>query len=361
MNKWTKVKKLLSEADAGCLVVVNSEESGQPVTKYLSGFSGTSSVLLITNKQKILLTDDRYTLRAKNESSDFKIVILKSKGYISTSAEILTKLKIKSVLVDGHETSYSFVESLKKVLPKIKIVSKSGALQELRVVKDEEEIRLLKKAAKISSAAFRKFLPLIKPGVTEKYLAEKLEELCKKEGADEMSFPTIIASGKNGAIIHATPSDKKIKNGELVVIDWGVKYKGYVSDTTRTVALGAISEKLMKVYDAVYEAQTKACEKIKAGVTGHEIDSTCREILKSKGFEKYFTHSTGHGIGLEIHELPHVSKNQTSQIPGNSVITCEPGVYIKGLGGVRIEDSLIVTEKGSVNLSESVEKKLLIL
>ncbi len=359
MNKWIRIKKLLNDVGAGGLIVVNSEESGQPGTKYLSGFSGTSSILLITPKQKILITDDRYNLRAKKESPDFKVVILKSKGAISTLGEMLKKFKIKSVLIDGYETSYGFVENLKKVLPKIKIISQNGALQELRVIKDEEEIKLLKKAAKISSEAFRKFLPLIKPGVTEKFLAEKLDELCKKEGADEMAFPTIIASGKNGAIIHAMPSDRKIRNGELVVIDWGVKYKGYVSDTTRTIAVGNISLKLKGIYEAVYEAQEIACGKIKAGVTGHEIDSACREVLESKGFEKYFTHSTGHGIGIEVHELPHVSKSQIAPIPEGAVITCEPGVYIKGLGGVRIEDSLIVTKKGAVNLTLSLDRKLI--
>ncbi|MEK7574616.1 MAG: M24 family metallopeptidase, partial [Patescibacteria group bacterium] len=164
-----------------------------------------------------------------------------------------------------------------------------------------------------------------------------------------------------GALPHARPSNKKLKKGELVVIDWGVRYKGYVSDMTRTVAIGKISPKLREMYESVREAQEAGAEKAKAGMTGSELDAVCRDILNKKGYRKYFGHATGHGIGMEIHELPVIAPNCSDKLLSGSVITCEPGVYIPGIGGVRIEDSLILTKHGNINLSRSLTKKLLIL
>ncbi len=160
---------------------------------------------------------------------------------------------------------------------------------------------------------------------------------------------------------HARPSDKKLRKGELVVIDWGVKYKGFVSDATRTVAVGKISPRLQKIYEAVRKAQEAGCKKARAGVPARALDSTCRKILRKHSLEKYFTHATGHGIGMEIHELPVISAKNEHQLEVGEVITCEPGVYIKGLGGVRIEDSLVITKNGNINLTGGISKKLFIV
>jgi Xaa-Pro aminopeptidase len=301
-------------------------------------------------------------VQAREEVKGFEIIILKPNENLKDVLTRLTKkLNLKKIVIDGTMTYYSAVENIKKAVPKIKIVSKNGLLQELRIVKDKKEIALLKKAAQIACRAFLKFLPEIKPGVSEKTLAEKFNAMCKKEGAEAMSFETIIASGPRGALPHARPSDKKVKNGELVVIDWGVKYKGYVSDMTRTVAIGKISPRLKTIYEAVREAQELGCKVAKPGMTGDELDAICRNFLEKAGFGKYFAHATGHGIGLEIHELPVIAPKQKFKLPAGSVITCEPGVYIPGLGGVRIEDSLILTKNGAFNLTSQVTKKLLTL
>jgi Xaa-Pro aminopeptidase len=197
--------------------------------------------------------------------------------------------------------------------------------------------------------------------MTEKEIAGRLEDLMTEEGAEGISFPTIVASGKNGAFPHAKASNKKLKKGELVTIDFGARYKGYVSDMTRTVAVGKISPRLKQMYEAVREAQELGCQKAKAVVTGAEIDAVCRNYLTKKGLGRYFTHSTGHGIGMEVHEIPRISPSGAKKLPIGAVITCEPGVYIPNVGGVRIEDALVLTKNGNVNLSESLSKELLIL
>ena len=182
-----------------------------------------------------------------------------------------------------------------------------------------------------------------------------------EEGAEGIAFPTIVASGKNGALPHARPSDKKIKSGELVTIDFGACFHGYVSDMTRTIAIGKISTRLKKIYEAVRKAQELGCTKAKAGVTGRQIDAVCRDYLTKQGLGKYFAHSTGHGIGMEVHELPIVSSYSDTLLIEGSVITCEPGVYIPNVGGVRIEDALVLTKGGNTNLSKSLSKELLTL
>ncbi len=361
-SRWLKVGKILKRGKADALLVINSEESGQPATKYLSGFSGSSSVLLITKKKAFLITDSRYTGRAEEEAREFEVIILKPKETFSSVLKKLAgKYRLKKILIDGDETYFSSIEAIKKAVPEIEIVSKNRTLQELRTVKDKQEIALLKKAADTACKAFLKLLPEIKTGVSEKFLAERLDALCKEEGAEKMAFDTIVASGVNTALPHSTPSDKKLKNGELVMIDWGVSYRGYVSDMTRTLAIGKLSTRLRKIYEAVLEAELLGCLKARAGMTGMELDTVCRDHLTKKGFGKYFTHATGHGIGMEIHELPVIAPKQSAPLPTGAVITCEPGIYIEGVGGVRIEDSLLITKTGAINLTNQIPKELLVL
>lgn len=357
-----KVIKLLKSEKCDAVLVVNSEGGGQPGTQYISGFSGSSSIILITKSKRILITDNRYTEQARTEAKGFEVIILK---FNQTVSEILKnlcrKFKLNKILIDGTKTYYTSVENIKKSIPDIEIISKNHTLQEIRIIKDAKEIALLKKSAEMASKAFLKFLPEIKVGVSEKFLAKKMNTLCREMGADEMAFDTIIASGKHGTLPHARPTDKKIRKGELIVIDWGVKYKGYVSDTTRTVAMGKTSPRLQKMYEAVKEAQEAGCKSARAGVPARAVDSACRQILKKHNLEKYFTHATGHGIGMEIHELPIIAPKRDSLLQVGMVITCEPGAYIPGVSGIRIEDSLIVTKFGNINLTETLTKNLIVL
>jgi len=383
-SRLKKIKEVLRRERADALVVWNSEGVGQPATGWLSGFWGTASVLFVTAAQQLLITDGRYGVQARKEAKGFQIFISSvGKPTRAIFSEIVAKYNIRKILFDGSVTMHSTVEEMRQCLSRhtttntttafgrpsstkegmenSELISRKGMLQELRIIKEKREIVLLKKAADIACGAFTKLLPELHAGMTEKSVARRLEDLMVGEGADGIAFPTIVASGKNGAHPHAKASDKKIRKGELVTIDFGARFRGYVSDITRTVAIGKITPRLKKMYEAVRKAQELGCRKTKAGITGAEIDAVCRTYLAKKGYGKYFTHSTGHGIGMEIHELPHISLSNTEALPAGAIITCEPGVYIQNVGGVRIEDALVLTEKGNINLSKSLFKKLLIL
>ncbi|OHA20611.1 MAG: hypothetical protein A3H73_02405 [Candidatus Taylorbacteria bacterium RIFCSPLOWO2_02_FULL_50_120] len=382
----TRIKKalcVLKAEKADALLVWNSEGSGQPATAWLSGFTGSWSILLIAAKKQILrssttrgaffvkggrenflITDGRYAEQSKREAKEYEILITsEAHPTCAILRRLVCRCKVTKVLFDGTVTPYSVVEDLRRELPEVVFSSQKRALQELRIVKGKEELGILSEAAKIACRSFKKLIPFIQVGITEREIARRLESLCLLEGADNLAFPIIVASGKNGALSHAKATDKKIKRGELLTIDFGVRYKGYVSDMTRTVAVGEISPQLFRMYEAVRAAQERGCRKIKAGMTGKELDTVCRNSLVRRGYGKYFTHGTGHGIGMEVHELPVAAPGNFGRgvLPAGSVITCEPGVYIKGVGGVRIEDTLVLTKKGNANLAARVAKKLLIL
>ncbi|MDO8594323.1 MAG: aminopeptidase P family protein [bacterium] len=387
------VGKVLRQEKTDALLVWNHEGSGQPATGWLSGFTGTSSILLIVREKILrpktttsfhkggirtyLITDGRYTAQSKKEAKEFTISI--TSGQMS-ALKILKKLiereKIGKIIFDGSVTPYGVVEELKSSVSEdrdtsfkkggikkaaVELISRKRVLQELRVVKEKEELKLLAKAADIACRAFLRLIPDISVGMTEKEIAERLETFCKVEGAEGFAFPTCVLSGKNGALPHGKPTEKKIRSGELITIDFGVKYQGYVSDMTRTVVVGKISSHLRKIYEAVRKAQELGCKAAKAGVTGKHIDTVCRNYLAKQGFGKYFTHSTGHGIGMEVHELPIVSPHFTTPLREGSVITCEPGVYIPNVGGVRIEDALVLTKNGNINLTGHVSKELFVV
>jgi len=357
-----KVRKLLRQEKADALIVSNSEGCGQPATAWLSGFTGTSSILLITRNRHYLITDGRYASQSKEEAVSYTIFITSPDMPVSS---ILQKLSgthaLKRVMFDGTETLQSFVEDAQTHFKGVTLLSKRNVLQELRLVKEKREIELLTAAAKISIRAFRRLIPEIRQRLSERELAWRLERLCFEEGADSMAFPTIVASGKNGALPHATPTHKPISAGELVTIDFGVRKNGYVSDLTRTVGVGRIPPRLRKVYEAVRIAEEQGCRKARGGLTGGEIDALCRKSLKKQGLEKYFTHATGHGVGMEVHELPQIYASHRIPIPAGTVITCEPGVYIPNVGGVRIEDMLVLTKRGNVNLTKGLSTSLITL
>ena len=357
-----KAYAVLQKEKADALLVWNSEGSGQPATSWLSGFTGTFSVTLITRTKRFLITDGRYGVQSSEEAKGFLVSILSQK---SSSRVLLGKLlkrhRITKLVFDGNATAYDVIEEIRTAFPQAVFISKARILQELRLSKSKEEIKLLTHAANIACRAFRRLIPLLCPGLTEKEIAQHLEKLCLEEGAEGMAFPTIVASGKNGASPHAKVTSKKTQSGELITIDFGVRYRGFVSDMTRTIALGKVSSRLRKAYEAVRGAQELGCKKARADIRGRELDAVCRDYLIKQGLGRYFTHSTGHGIGVEVHELPIISSSQDAKIPIGSVITCEPGVYLPGIGGVRIEDSLVVTKTGCINLTASISKKLIVL
>ncbi|HUX36047.1 MAG TPA: aminopeptidase P family protein [Candidatus Paceibacterota bacterium] len=371
-NRIKRALDIVREEDADALLVFNHELSGQPGTRYLSGFSGTESVLLVAEGGRFIFTDGRYFSRVKEECQGFKLVPAGGASFWEEFKKISGRLSLKKIIFDSARTSYGQISRLNEKIEGISAVGIDNVLQKIRIIKDETELAKIKKAVSISAKSFKELMPFIKEGITENELAWKLEMLMRENGAEKISFELIVASGPNGAKPHAKASDRKIRKGELITLDFGCCFDGYASDVTRTVALGPVSGKLSEIYETVKTAQELGCKAVKAGIAGMEIDKICRDYISGKparrslgaggGYSEYFLHGTGHGVGMEVHELPHVSGGNKEPLPENSVITVEPGIYIEGLGGVRIEDTIVVKKGGGVNLSgELLPKELIVL
>lgn len=326
--------------------------------RYLTGFTGTTGLALIGLEEAFFITDFRYTEQAAKQCVGFEIV--KNVGPIlEVVADLVESKNIENL---GFEESFvpfkQYVEL--EGLLEVDLIPVSGMVEELREVKDEEEIAIVEKACEIADKAFSHILTYIKPGMTEIQVANELDFYMRSLGASSVSFETIVASGLRSAMPHGVASEKVIEQGDMITIDFGCYYNGYVSDMTRTISLGEPSDKLREIYNVVKEAQQKVLDVAKPGMTGVELDAVARDYIASKGYGEAFGHSTGHGIGLEIHEGPNVSKlAEKAFVPGN-IITNEPGVYLPGIGGVRIEDDMLVTENGIKRLTHS-EKELIIL
>ncbi|NOZ92832.1 MAG: aminopeptidase P family protein [Dictyoglomi bacterium] len=316
---------------------------------YLTGFTGGEGYLIITGESIKLLVDGRYTTQAADEVWDGVEVILFTKIW----EELPSYLKeIKKLWIEENVITVKFINKLREIVPWIETFSGADEyLYKMRMVKDEYERTLIEKAIDIAQNAFLKTLEIIRPGVTERDIASELCYHMRRLGGDKESFDIIVASGYRGALPHGVASDKKVKEGEVIVIDWGAFYKGYVSDLTRMVVVGKISEKAEEVLQAVKGAQETAIRGAKCCMTAKEIDALARNYLKDKGLAEYFTHSLGHGIGIEIHEMPRVSYMSDEIIDKNIIFTIEPGVYLPGEFGVRIEDDVMMTENGVIVLS----------
>ncbi|MFW3652209.1 M24 family metallopeptidase [Vagococcus fluvialis] len=326
--------------------------------RYLTGFTGTTGLALIGLEEAFFITDFRYTEQAAKQCVGFEIV--KNVGPIlEVVADLVESKNIENLGFEESFVSFKQYVELEGLL-EVDLISVSGMVEELREIKDEEEIAIVEKACEIADKAFSHILTYIKPGMTEIQVANELDFYMRSLGASSVSFETIVASGLRSAMPHGVASEKVIEQGDMITIDFGCYYNGYVSDMTRTISLGEPSDKLREIYNVVKEAQQKVLDVAKPGMTGVELDAVARDYIASKGYGEAFGHSTGHGIGLEIHEGPNVSKlAEKAFVPGN-IITNEPGIYLPGIGGVRIEDDMLVTENGIKRLTHS-EKELIIL
>ncbi|MGL4644017.1 MAG: M24 family metallopeptidase [Vagococcus fluvialis] len=326
--------------------------------RYLTGFTGTTGLALIGLEEAFFITDFRYTEQAAKQCVGFEIV--KNVGPIlEVVADLVESKNIENLGFEESFVSFKQYVELEGLL-EVDLIPVSGMVEELREVKDEEEIAIVEKACEIADKAFSHILTYIKPGMTEIQVANELDFYMRSLGASSVSFETIVASGLRSAMPHGVASEKIIEQGDMITIDFGCYYNGYVSDMTRTISLGEPSDKLREIYNIVKEAQQKVLDVAKPGMTGVELDAVARDYIASKGYGEAFGHSTGHGIGLEIHEGPNVSKlAEKAFVPGN-IITNEPGIYLPGIGGVRIEDDMLVTENGIKRLTHS-EKELIIL
>jgi len=324
-----------------------------PNIRYLCGFTGTSGVLVVSERKSAFFTDGRYMEQARAEVRGPRIVIAR-KPPLAAAAEWLVenamRLGRKKPRLLGIESEHLTVAGRTQVAGLLRsgfrLCETRGLVERARMVKDADEIALLRAAVALGASLFERALEVIRPGVRENEVAAEMEYLARRAGAAEMSFPTIIAAGKRSALPHGRASTAAIPSRGFVVCDFGVILAGYCSDRTRTLHVGRPTSEARRMYEAVREAQEAAIETVKAGVGVCEVDGAARNVLQGKGLARRFTHSTGHGVGLEIHEAPRIAAGQTEILRPGMVITIEPGVYVGGSGGVRIEDMVVVTEHG---------------
>ncbi|HSI66907.1 MAG TPA: Xaa-Pro peptidase family protein [Planococcus sp. (in: firmicutes)] len=326
--------------------------------RYITGFTGSSGLAIVSNDEALFITDFRYTEQAAKQVTDFEIIKAKT-NLLEEAAERVKELGIQNLAFEQDFVTFSQHAQYKDKLD-AELQPVSGVIEKIRLIKTSEEVEILKKAANIADAAYEHICGFIKAGQTELEVSNELEAFMRKQGATSSSFDIIVASGYRSALPHGVASDKIIENGDFVTMDFGALYNGYISDITRTVAIGEPSEKLKEIYQVVLDAQMLGVEKIGPGMTGVEADAIGRDHIKSKGYGEAFGHSTGHGIGLEVHEAPGLSAKSQTVLEAGMAVTVEPGIYLPGVGGVRIEDDILITESGNERLTKS-SKELRIL
>jgi Xaa-Pro aminopeptidase len=324
-----------------------------PNIRYLCGFTGSSATLLLNARQCLFFSDGRYTEQARAEVQGARVVIAR-KAPLTMAAEWLhghsrgrNRKPATVVGIEGDHLTLREHDRLRKMLgPGFRLRMTASPVEQARMVKDSDEIERMRQSATLGARLFARALEVIRPGVAEAEVAAEMELTARRSGVEGMSFPTIIASGKRSALPHGRASNAVIEPGGFVVCDFGVILTGYCSDMTRTVYAGRPSAEARRVYGAVRQAQLAALETAKPGATTGEVDRAARNVLKKEGLGRYFTHSTGHGVGLEIHEAPRVADGEKTVLCPGMVITVEPGIYIPGKWGVRIEDTVVITEQG---------------
>lgn len=316
-----------------------------PNLRYLSGFTGSNGLLLMTGARSILFTDPRYAIQAGQEST---CQVHISKGpLVADVVAAIGRHRLRCVGYEPALMSCDAYRTLESKMPaKVALAPVKGWIEELRTVKSAAEIARIRKSVETNSRAFEQGVARVKPGMKEQDLAAELEYRMRRLGAEKPSFETIVAGGGRSALPHAQPTSARFANGQLIVIDMGAIEEGYCSDMTRMLFLGTPGAKVKRTYKAVLEAQLAGIDAVRAGARSAAVDAAARKVLRGYGLDQYFIHSTGHGLGLEIHEPPRLGKKDKSRLKAGMAITIEPGVYIGGFGGIRIEDTVLVTETG---------------
>jgi Xaa-Pro aminopeptidase len=339
-GRQKNLRKALDRQKVDALVVTHL-----PNVRYLCGFTGSAGVLLAATRP-VFFTDGRYAEQASVQVAGARVSIAKGNGLQAVAATCL-KLGLKRIAIESEHLTVAQLMAFEQALGKgVKLIRMAGAVEALRVLKDADEVELLRSAVELSSRLFRPLLGSLRTGVAESAAAAKLEYMTRRAGAEGMSFETIIASAERSALPHGVASAAKLPASGFVVLDYGVVLDGYCSDMTRTIHMGKASDEARGLYSAVLEAQLAAISVVRAGITAAEVDRAARQELKRAKLDRFFTHSTGHGVGLEIHELPRLAAGNDAILQAGMVITIEPGVYLPEKCGVRIEDMLLVTERG---------------
>lgn len=351
--KLVNLREQLEKEKIDALLITNPYNRS-----YMTQFTGTAGVVLVSADDAVFITDFRYTKQAEKEIEGYRIV-QHTKTIIEEVALQVKLMNVKTVGFEKDNLSFGLYELYNQTI-EAELKPVSGLVEKLRMVKTPEEIEILQAAAKIADDAFEHIITYIQPGMTELDVSNELELFMRKQGATSSSFSIIVASGLRSALPHGVATKKVIESGDFVTLDYGALYQGYISDLTRTIAVGEPSEKLKEIYTVVREAQELALREIKPGMTGIEADAIARDYIVSKGYGEAFGHSTGHGIGREVHEGPSLSSKSDTVLQPNMVVTVEPGIYLPEIGGVRIEDDIIITETGNERLTFAT-KELLIL
>jgi len=340
----TRLKKLVSVIPANATLILSPENM-----YYFSGFTGGEGMLYIDKNKLLLFTDSRYTTQAKEEAPDFEIIDTAQ----TSVGEFLKKEGDKAYGFEDDYITFSKFANLKRLSPKSVFSPVSSHIDRIRMIKDEHELSLIKKAASISDSAFSYILDKTAVGKTEREIALDLEYFMFRQGAEGLSFETIAASGVRSCMPHGTASNKIIETGDFLTLDFGCKYRGYCSDMTRTLVLGKASEKQKEIYSVVLEAQKAALDTIRPGELAKAVDNAARCIIENSGYGKNFGHGLGHSLGLRVHESPSCSPKSTDILTENMLMTVEPGIYIENFGGVRIEDLVLITSDGYTNFTTS--------
>lgn len=356
MQRLARLRRRMSEKGISHLFITKPENR-----YYLSGFTGTTGVLLIGQTTADFLTDFRYIEQVKLQSPHFNVVKVEQMSPFGLLSELLRNYKGDKLAFEAEDLSYQKYQELKHELPGIELVPCEGLVEELRLIKDETEINIIRQAMEIGDKAFAHILQYIKPGISELALTLELEFFMRQMGASGTAFETIMASGPRSALPHGVASQRKLQTGDFLTMDFGALYRGYNSDMTRTVVLGEPDHKQQEIYDIVLEAQMAGLAAVRAGIPAKEVDAAARKVITGHGYGGFFGHGTGHGVGIAIHENPRLNtKDETILQPG-MVVTIEPGIYLPQWGGVRIEDSVLVTENGCEILTSSPKNELISL
>jgi Xaa-Pro aminopeptidase len=348
-----KLRKLVRQAEVDALLVTNFKN-----VTYLTGFTGDDSYLLVTQDGETLVTDMRYTTQLEEECPGLALEI-RAPGVtmLSATTKVILGAKIARLGLEGNSATLSLERSLAKALPKVKLAATENLVERLRMVKDKDEIDATRLACQQARRAFDVVRAALTPQMTELDVAAELEYQARRFGAKALSFPPIVAVGPRAALPHATPTRRQLSESEFTLVDWGANSGLYMSDLTRIIVTGRISPKLRRIYGVVLKAQLAAIDAIRPGVTCEQVDRVARKIITRAGWGKAFGHGLGHGTGLEIHEAPRLAVGQKTKLRAGMIVTVEPGVYLPGWGGVRIEDDVLVTRAGREVLSD-VPKQL---
>ncbi len=330
-----------------------------PHIRYLTGFTGSNAILFYNSRRWYFLTDARYRVQGEAEVKECKVII-SSRGSIEELQKRNLMRGVRTLGIDECSMSLATFKTIKRCFSKLRFRSVDNLIENLAIIKNKNEIEKIRKAVNISDAVFSEILPFLKAGTRECDIAAEITYRVRIHGAEGESFDPIVASGFRSAYPHARASTKKIRTGEFVLIDFGSRYRGYHSDITRTVHVGVPSSRRRKLYQAVLDAQERAMEKARAGIPAMEVDRVARESLTNDGLANYFIHPVGHGIGMQVHESPIISSNNPYRLAVGNVVTIEPAVYVPGVGGIRIEDDIVI-QKNCCRILSTSPKHLIII